>query len=139
MGTLVLDGTITSGPGSACDTGVTPASTDTIPLSTLRSPKPWQVVAGPSSRNLISAYGTFTTLSGVGTGDSVTQATFLYVRASAPVQLRLTMANLAGGADVVSVVQVQGPLVQEFPDAGYLKLLEASGAATLEWMASGNS
>jgi hypothetical protein len=47
------------------------------------------------------------------------------------------MANLAGGSDIVSVVQLQGPLVQEWPDAGYLKLLEASGAATLEWMAVG--
>src|ERR1700690_4268369 len=118
MGTLVLDGTLTSGPGSACDSGVTPASTDTIPLSTLRSPKGWQVVAGPSSRTIASAFGTFVSLSGIGAGDSVTQATFLYVRASAPVQLRLTMANLAGGSDIVSVVQLQGPLVQEWPDAG---------------------
>ena len=138
MGQISLDGTITSGPPTSVPPGATPAATDTIPLSTLATPKGWNVVTGPNSRNVASSFGTFSTLSGLGAADSVTQGTFLYLRASAPLQLRMTQANLAGGADIVSVHQVTGPLVQEFPDAGYLKLLEVSGTATVEWLVSGN-
>lgn len=137
MGQLTLDGTLTVGPASTAASGSTPASTDTIPLSTLQSPKTWNVGAGPNARNLVSALGTYSTLTGVGATDAVTQGKFLYMRASAPVQVRLTMANLAGGADVVSVVQFQGPFVAEFPDNGYLKLLEGSGTATVEWLCVG--
>lgn len=138
MGQISFDGSLTSGPGTATAPGVTPASTETIPLSLLAGTKGWNVSCGPSSRNLTSAYGTYSTLSGVGATDAVTQATVLYVRCSAPMQLRFTQANLAGGADIVSVIQAQGSSVHEFPDAGYLKLLEASGSGTVEWLATGN-
>ncbi len=137
MGQLTLDGALTVGPGSAAVAGGTPAATDTIPLSTLQSPKSYNVVAGPSSRTLATAYGTYVTLTGVGASDAVTQGTFLYMRASAPVQVRLTMANLAGGANIVSVVQFQGPFQMELPSTGYLTLLEGSGSATIEWLCTG--
>jgi hypothetical protein len=138
LGQLTLDGTVTSGPGTTAAPGVTPASTDTIPLSTLQTPKGWNVISGPNSRNLATAYGTYVTLSGIGATAEVTQGTFVYMRSSSPVQVRLTQANLAGGGDLVSVVQFQGAFVTECPDSGYLKLLEASGTTTLEWMVSGN-
>jgi len=83
--------------------------------------------------NLNSGSG-YSTLPGV--GDTVTRGTFLYIRTTNKMLVRLTQAGDSG--DVVSVVYVQGLFIQEFPSANYLKLLEAQGVGVVEYFVSGN-
>ena len=123
MGQVDLEGSIVSSPGTSSDGTSVPTATQTIPLRTTFSPRPWQVEAGPNARQITSP-SAYVTLSGVGATDTVTKGTFLYVRSNAPVNVRLTMVNMQGGSPVVSVVNLYGTLIQEFPDTGQLTLLE---------------
>lgn len=83
----------------------------------------------------VSSPSAYVTLGGVGTGQAVTQASFLYLRTSVAMDLRLTTSD---SVDVVSVHPVDGVLLMEFPAAKYLKLLEVQGSGTLEYFVSGN-
>jgi hypothetical protein len=90
-----------------------------------------------SSTNINSA-NAFVELDGVGSTDPVTQGNFLFLRTVVPMVMRLTMADPAGGPDLVSQVPVHGLLITEFSAAGYLKLLEIKGVGGVEWFISGN-
>lgn len=135
MDALVLTGSIVLGPVGSGDCSF-PASTTNVPFSSYPQSKP----AAVSIRHAksINSAAAFVALDGVGTGESVTQANFLYARSTSPMKYRLTQADYAGGADIVSVVETQGLLINEFPTVGYLKLLEVQGVGTIEYVASGN-
>lgn len=136
MDALVLTGSIVLGPVGAGDCSF-PGSTINVPFSSY----PQQKSANVSIRHAktINSPSAFVPLDGVGTGESVTQANFLYLRtAGLLMKYRITQADYNGGADIVSIVESQGVFVNEFPSAGYVKLLEAMGVGTIEYIAAGN-
>ncbi len=139
--TVTLAGTITVGPQGICEGGF-PAGLLQLPfglgsgLGSCGGSKPaarkfW-------SHSEVASQNAYVALDGVGTGESVTRANTLYLRTTAAVLLRLTLADPAGGPDIVSVVPMQGLWIQEFGNQGYLKLLEVQGTAGIEYFVSGD-
>jgi hypothetical protein len=139
VGQVDFSGSLTLGPASGGSTTF-PSSTDTIQLALSQNPKQASVMTGTQSKRLSSAVA-YVTLSGVGGTltviDTVTRCDFLYIRSDSAIKVRLTMVDPAGGADIVSVLNLQGPIVIEFPTTGYCKLVEAMGVANIEYAASG--
>jgi|WetSurMetagenome_2_1015567.scaffolds.fasta_scaffold351829_2 hypothetical protein len=135
MGQVELSGSLTFGPANG-GTGTFPSSQDTVQLELNPSPKTYGCASGTLSRQ-ISSPSSYATLSGVGASDCVVQATTLYFRCDSQVLLRFTCADPAGGSNIVSIVPVQGTVVHEFPNNGYLKLLEVLGSARIEYAVSG--
>lgn len=129
-----FSGSIIAGPIGSGDcgfpSGVTNISFTSLPPLKAASASGYQskVVNSPSA---------FVELTGVGTGETVTQANFLFLRTSSPMQVRLTM-NPSSGSDVVSILFIQGVHILELPSLNYLKLLEAQGVGTIEYFVSGN-
>jgi len=137
-GVVILDGTLEAGP-PAVTSGVFPRGATSLPVQ-LRSGstgKSAPLQTGDMVTELASS-GAFVALDGIGTGKSVPKANFLLAQTAVPMQLRLTMKDPGGGADLVSVLPINGPLLVEFDDAGYLKGLEAKGSGTVNWYASGS-
>lgn len=136
MDSLVLTGSIVLGPAGAGECSF-PGGTINIPFSSSPQQKP----AGVSIRHAktINSPSAFVALDGVGTGESVTQANFLYLRSTGLMKYRITQADFNGGPDIVSIIETQGLFINEFPLAGYVKLLEAQGGGTIEYVATGNA
>jgi hypothetical protein len=86
----------------------------------------------------VNSPSAFVALDGIGPGQSVTRANTFYLRSLSAMQLQLTFLDPGGGADIVSIVPVQGLLILEPSETGALKLLEAKGAGKVEYFASGN-
>ena len=80
--------------------------------------------------------GAFVALAGVGTGQPVTQGNFIYLKSDQAMQVRITQQNTP--FDDVSIINVRGIFVLEFPDDHYLKLLEVKGVGKVEYVVSGN-
>jgi hypothetical protein len=137
MGQVSVSGSITLGPSSGGD-GSFPASQDTVPLALSQPTKQAGAMTGCMSRQLNSP-SSYVTLSGVGATDTVTRCDFLYIRSDAPIKVRVTQVDPAGGADIVSELNLQGPWTHEFPANGYVKLVEAKGSARIEFAFSGIS
>jgi hypothetical protein len=137
MGQAELSGSLTLGP-SGGGTGTFPTSQDVISLSLTPSPKQAAVMTSGLQVNLNSP-SAYVTLPGIGAGGVVQQCVMLYLRSDTNVMLRLTFNDPAGGADIVSVVPLCGMKLEEYQQNGYLKLLEAKGAARLEYAAAGPS
>jgi hypothetical protein len=137
MGQAELSGSLTLGP-SGGGSGSFPTSQDVISLSLTPSPKQSAVMASGLQVNLNSP-SAYVALSGIGTGGIVQQCTTLYIRSDTNVMLRLTFHDPNGGADIVSEVPLCGLKLDEYQQNGYLKLLEAKGAARLEYAAAGPS
>lgn len=132
---LSVDGTLEVGPQSAGDSSF-PSMSVSEPLALTPTPKLSNACTGTVVRNLNSP-SSFAALSGVGATDAVTKGDTIYIRANAPIQVRMTMADPGGGSDVVSIVPVYGLALVEFSPTGYLKLLEAKGVATISYLISG--
>jgi hypothetical protein len=115
---------------NAFPSGLTNATFDLNPPNKAAS-----VATGMQTPNVVSP-SAYATLSGVGPAATVTQGTFLYLRTTGKMLIRITTAGDSG--DVVSVLYVNGILALEFPTANYLKLLEAQGTGIVEYFASGN-
>lgn len=138
MPNATLSGNLYVQPSDA--SGAFPAGATSIPLALSPSPKSLTVDSGVVKRNVASP-AAFVALSGVGASDAVTQGSFLYVRTNAPMQLRMTFNNPAGGV-TTAVVPVGssiggGLLVLEFDPTRYLTLLEAEGIGTIEYLVGG--
>jgi hypothetical protein len=142
---LILSGTLTLTPTAVVGTttsvspqGTVPAGTDQIPLVLTPNPKPSAKRANGNKLST-SAYGTFVAVSGIGATDNVQTADTLLVTTDAPLQLQLTLQNLAAGGvgTVTSVVSVYGTQLFQFPPAGLLVGLAAAGSGNLEYLASG--
>lgn len=95
--------------------------------------KPAPVNTGFSSR-LISSSTNYVALSGVGTNDIVTEATFLYLRSADAVGM---LARLTFGS-IQSVIPFNGVLMMELdPTTTPLTLVEIQGVGTVEFFACG--
>jgi len=137
---VTLLGNLTAGPQGVCEGGF-PSGVLQVAFGLAGScPGAGTKPAGKKfwSSFSVNSPVAFVALDGVGSGQSVTQANTLYLRTTAQMLVRMTFADPAGGPDIVSVVTVKGILILEPSDAGYLKLLEAQGAGTIEYFASGN-
>lgn len=128
---VTVKGTLLAGPPKASCNGFPSALVNAA--FELTPPNKSAEVSCYHARNLNSA-GTYATLDGV--GDTVTRGTFLYVRTTVKMLLRITQEGDAG--DEVSELYVQGLYMQELPPGNYLKLLEAQGVGVIEYFASGN-
>lgn len=106
-----------------------------VPFTTTPLQKQALVQTGAQVR-LVTSPAAYVPLDGVGTGETVTQGTLLYLRTQLgnPMMLRLTFAD---APDLVSEVPVKGLLVVEMDEVHYLKLLEAKGSGTVEYYVSG--
>lgn len=135
MGVLRLAGSLNAGPPSATSEAF-PASSFAAPLLFLESTKGFSVASGVLKRNIASALS-FVPLQGAGPTDAVTKATFLYLKSSAVIELRLTTDDGAGG-DVVAIIPPGGLFLLELDATKFLKLLEARGTASVEYFVSGN-
>lgn len=129
-----------SGPTSACQDSSFPTGATTIPftLNAGSQPKQVGVSTGAKIRN-VNSPSSFVQLSGVGTGDDVTQGATFYIRVvSGLFQVRCTYHNPAG-SPIVSVSPIAGLFIQE-ADVGngfYLQELEIQGSGIVEYYVSG--
>lgn len=129
---VTLKGSLLAGPPkSSC--GSFPSALVNAAFE-LRPPNKAANVLDHNVRKVDSA-GAFVDLLAVGTGKTVTQGTFLYLRTGGPMRIRTTTFTDSG--DVVSIQEVDGLFILEFPTAKYLKLLEAQGSGTIEYFVSG--
>lgn len=133
MGSAVnLQGNLIAGPpkssGTTFPTGFVNVQFELTPPNKDASVQVYQQL------NLASA-DAYATLPGVGT--TVTKGTFLYLRTTAKMMVRLTI-NKDDNTQEVSVLYVQGVHVLELPSQNYLELLEAQGVGVIEYFASGN-
>lgn len=129
-----LQGTIISGPPRS-GSGTFPAGLVSIAF-TLKPANKSSPVSAKAVRNLQSP-NSFATLHGIGSGEDVTQANFLFLQTDNPIDVRITCDDGNGGS-VVSVVSVDGLLMMEKPTSKFIKLLEAQGTGVIEYFASGN-
>lgn len=135
MGQLRISGSLDAGPPSATSESF-PAASFSVPLRFRENTKAFSVASGVLQRRLSSAVS-FVPLQGVGPTDSVTKATWLYLKSDADFVLRLTADDGSGGS-VVTSLNVGGLVMLEFNALKFLKLLEAQGVANLEYFVSGN-
>lgn len=139
MGSRVLlsDATLISGPSDVCE-GSFPSGNTSIPVSLSGGScgKAINVETGAMLANVQSP-SSFQALPGIGSAGPVTQAVTLYINSPTQVLVQLTMANPAGGSDIVSVVPLQGIALWEFPSNGYVKSVGVQGASTVQYYASG--
>jgi hypothetical protein len=139
---IILSGTLTITPAAVVGTTSSagpfpvPSGTDQIPLCLQPQPKP-SAVRCNGNRRIASVFGSFSAVSGIGATDNVTTCDTLLVTSDGPLQLQFTMQNLAGGSPIVSVVQINGTQLFQFPSGGYLTGLQAAGNANLEYLGSG--
>ncbi len=131
---VTITGSLVAGPPQASDTAF-PSGVTQIAFATQPTQKPAQVQTGAQVRQVQSPT-VFVPLDGVGTGETLTQGTTLYVRVIGPMRLRATFADTP--LDVVSELPAKGLLVFEVDEAHPLKLLEAKGSGTVEYFISGN-
>jgi hypothetical protein len=129
-----LQGTLVSGPPRSAS-GTFPAGLVSIAF-TLRPANKSAAVSVKAVRNLQSP-SSYATLHGIGSGEDVAQANFLFVQTDNPIDIRITSDDGAGGS-VVAVVSVNGLLMIEKPADKFIKLLEAQGTGVVEYFASGN-
>ena len=132
---LQLTATLMAGPQGSSDCSF-PSGVSTVSFGLLPSTKSAGVSTGLHNKSVNSA-SSFVALDGIGSAETVTQGNTLYLRTTTAMQIRLTMQP-ASGPDVVSIVYVQGAMLLELPSTNYLKLLEAQGVGTVEYLVSGN-
>lgn len=133
--TVELEATIEAGPPTV-SSGTFPRSSTSIPFG-FKGPKPPAPRQTGSMTTEVSSAGAFVALEGVGTGKTVTKATVVFLQTALPMQVRLTFKDPGGGADIVSIVPIDGPLVLQLDPNGYCKLVEIKGLGTVNWYASG--
>ena len=139
---VVLEATLSETPQSASDGTSFPSASTSIPfaLNTAPQPKPVQASTGRMLRTIASP-SAFVTLEGIGSGDTVSQASTVYARVKfGGFQLRVTFANPAApSSPIVSILPFSGVFVLE-PDwaTGYfVTKLELQGSGACEYYASG--
>lgn len=135
MGLLTLTGSLQEQPNTLND-GAFPSGVSSLPftLNTGASPKCANASTG-IQHTTVSSPNSYVTLAGVGPTSTVVQGDTLYLRTTSPMLVRLTFKT--SGADLVSVVPVQGLLMIESSADQYVKLIEVQGSGVVEWFASG--
>lgn len=137
MGTLTIQGAITAGPPTA-GMGF-PSALMNVPLATNPTPKPFSKGTGVIQSAVSTASPAFEPLSGVGPTDRVRQGSTLYFRCDNQLLLRISQTDPLAPSDppLQRLVYVQGLCIIEFPNGSPLVLLEAQGAATIEYLIVG--
>lgn len=133
MGQVQLQGALIGGPPSGGE--VFPAAIFNVPLKLRTDPKGFGAATGVLQRTVTSPT-VYVTLTGVGSGDTVTQGNTLYLKSAGPLDVRVTCDDGVGG-DVVSEFQIDGMTFTEYSDLRYLKKLEVKGSAQIEYFVSG--
>jgi hypothetical protein len=132
VGTSVVSfaGNIVASPGAASDCAF-PAAVTQIAFGSGGN-----ILANASSLNSKSVNSplAYVPLDGVGVGETVSQGTFLYIRAQQEATLRLTTQ---GAPDLVAEVPIFGTMIFQFPQSKYLKLLEVKGTGVVEYLVAG--
>lgn len=134
MGQITLSGAFIGGPPAGGETF--PGTTFSAPLALRTNPKGFGAATGVLQRQVSTAVGVYATLSGVGATDTVTKGNTLYLKSNGNLLLRLTTDDGLGGS-VVAVNPVSGFVFVEFDETKYLKLLEVSGNALIEYFVCG--
>lgn len=137
MGQVLIQGSLTGGPPQQ---GVGfPQAIFTTQLATTPSPKPYSAATGVLTRRIAQAAPGFVVLTGVGPDDTVQRGDTLYLRSDAQVLLRISQIDPLNpsGPALVRELLMSGLFICEFPPSSPLVLLEAQGAATLEYCISG--
>lgn len=130
---VTFKGSLMAGPAKATSCAF-PAGVTNVGFGLKPDAKPAPVMTS-NVRNLQSPSG-FATLHGIGSGEDVTMANFLFLRTDGPIEFRITADDGIGG-NVVAVVAVDGLLAVEKPAGKHIKLLEAQGTGVVEYFASG--
>lgn len=135
---LTLTGTLTIGEGCAGIGGCAGANGNlSIALALSQCSKSAAASVYVPSR-LVSSPSAFVTLGEIGATATVKQGDTFFLQTNAPIELRLTNDDGAGGT-TVQIVQVAGLFFCEFPAAKPLELVEVKGSATVMYVASGSS
>lgn len=113
-----------------------PGTTFAAPLLLRTNPKGFNCATGILQRQIATNVGVYATLSGVGATDTVTKGNTLYLKTNSTLLVRLTTDDGVGGS-VTAVIPVSGFCMLEFDDSKYLKLVEVSGSALLEYFVCG--
>lgn len=135
---IQIEGQLTAGPQSACEgTGGFPGSTSVVPLALSGGccgGKPYTNSTGPQ---LLQFNNTVTSvaLNGVGAGGPVTKAHTVYIRTSAPILFTFAFDGVGPTSDVY----VYGLFLLEVDPTHCITAVAAKGAATIEYLAVGNS
>ena len=128
---LDFSGVLACGPAAATED--VPAGLTTIPYQTSPAPKYLQATTG-DMQVLLNNPSSYVALPGIG-GAGVKQATFLYLRTNAAMQVRVTYAGTDGLVQAVEVIN--GMSVSEVDPASYIELVEVQGAGQVEYFAGG--
>lgn len=136
MSLLSLTGTLVEGPPTACDDAFPAGSTD-IPFE-LNTGACGKQVGASTGRQLLTlnSPAAFVTLSGVGPGQTVTQALTAYLRVrTGGFQFRVTY----NGFGVPALLPSSGLFIHEADQTqnAYITKIEVQGAGQLEYYASG--
>lgn len=130
--TLSLEGNIVLGPQNVCEGGG-PQGVLNMPFS-IGACACVPAACSASYQKTINAPSVYVTLPGIGPTDSMANCKFLFVRTNASLRLRLTQTG-----NTVQTLDVNGLCILQFPSDKALVLLEALGAATIEYVAVGDS
>lgn len=131
--TITLQGaTLVGGPGVGSDGSVFPSGFSDIKLDLNPAQKSYQVTSGRQLAN-INAPVTPQALSGIGAGQSVTQATTLYMRSISPFLVAVTYTGVAGAQSF----PLLGLLILEVNPANPITGVTVVGAGQLEYLAVG--
>lgn len=140
VNSVTLLGTLTAGPHGVCEGGF-PSGLLQVSFGLFGSCP--GAGTKPAAKKFwtntdVNSPSVFVALDGVGAGQSVTKANTLYLRTTAQMKVRFTLADPSGGPDIVSILPLQGLHISEYPSLGYLKLMEAMGVGGVEYFVSGN-
>lgn len=137
MGQVNVQGSITGGPPTQ-GTGF-PGAVFNVQLATTPAPKTFSAGSGVIQSRVATVSPAFEPLSGVGPTDRVKRGDFLYFRCDAPLLLRISQTDPLNPSDppLQRLLYVQGLCILEFQPASPLVLLEAQGAATIEYLITG--
>lgn len=133
-----LQAQLTSGPSDSSTSGQFPSGTDVIPFSLAQDPKSYSVRTGTQQASVQSPLA-YVALSGIGAGQSVTQAQLLYLRTNTAMNVRVTRTDPTNPvATITFVARPQGLLFVEASVDSPITLVEVEGAGTVEFAAFGN-
>jgi hypothetical protein len=129
---LNLTGSISAAPVGNTG-GSVPSGIDTIPLSLTQG---YTLKASGNTRVSVPS-PSWQTLPGIGSSGLVTHGDFMWLNTDSPCYIRTTQFD-PSNTPIVSVHQVQGLFMMQFPPTGQLSLLEIQGVCGVEYLVTGN-
>jgi len=128
---VVLTAQLVIGPGQVSDSYF-PSGSTTIPIFLNPTPKTYAVDTGPQ-RPQVNSPSAFVALSGIGSGQTVTQASYFYFRCQTPVQLKITYLG-----DATQYIRyVNGVVMEECDPTHPITSVQIQGSGQVEYWACG--